>query len=361
MAINISFGGATIQRPGSYSTVDTTSMTAVTAGGFKTLAMVGVPNASNTCTVGSVSDFNDPILAAAALGQCEALELMKIMWAHGADLIEFSPVAQSATDTDWQSAIDCLQSASIDGIVVASNSVSINAKAFAHCTLMSSVLNKRERWAFVGHAAGLTVSAIAALQAAFASELVVLATPEVYNYDSTGASVLCGSEYLAAAYAGTWAGQEPEVPITYKYVSFPGLGKIYNGTDINTLLAAHIAPTEYVRNKGYRIVQGVTTSASADLTECELSVSTTKVYMNQTIREYMDDKFVGQAGVVGIETTMYNDLVTLIEGFKTAKYISGYDSATVSVVKNGTAFILQWEGYPTLPINNFLLTTHLTL
>ena len=361
MSINLSFGGANITRPGAYSTVDTSNMTVVSIGGFKVLAVVGVPNATNTCQVGVVADFNDPIIAAAAIGVSEALDLMKICWAHGADLIKFSPVAQTALDADWQAAIDALQNQGVDGILVASNAAAVNAKVLAHCVLMSSVLNRRERRAFLGHASGLAVSAITALQAALSNELVVIATPAPYYYDSNGNQVVKPSEYLAAAYAGIWAGQESKVPITYKYVNLPGLEKIYNGTEITTLLAAHIAPTEYVRNKGYRIVQGVTASPSADLTTCELSVSTLKVDMSVTIRDTLEEKYVGQAGVAGIEITIYNDVVTLIEGFKKSGYISGYVPDSISVVKSGTSFIVQWEGSPTLPINNFLITSHLTL
>lgn len=361
MAINISFGGSQIKRPGAYSIIDTSDMTPMNPGGFKTLVVVGVPNATNTTPAGTVVYFNDPALATAALGDCEALDLMKIAWGHGADLIGFSPVAQTAADSDWQAAVDALQNQSVDAIIPASNTASINAKVLAHCTLMSSVTNRRERRCFVGHASGLAVAAVTALQAALTSELVVMASPAVYSYNANGTKVLRGSEYLAAAYAGIWAGQVSQEPITYKYVNFPGLEKIYTGTDINDLLTAHIAPTEYVRNKGYRIVQGVTTSASDDLTTSELSVSTVKTDMSQSIRDYFEEKYVGKAGVAGIEVTMYNDLVTMIEGFLKQGLISGYDKEAVSVTKNGTSFILAWQGFPTLPINNFLLTSHLTL
>lgn len=473
MAINISFGGANIQRPGAFSVTDSSAMTPVNTGSFKVLAVVGVPNVSNnvyaraqavqntvvgtvstagnatvtvqavglagspvtvsvavalsdtasmvvtkivtalqgntavngfftiagagatltltaktitandptmkvtvsngtavgltttasaittTGVVGGVAYFNDATVAKQALGVCDALDLMNIAWTHGADLIAFAPVAQAGADADWQTAIDLLKKEYVDGVLVASTASTINAKIQAHCALMSSVLNRRERRAFVGHASGLSISAITALQV-FNDELVTMASPGVYYYDVNGNKVLKGSHYLASAYAGLWAGMASQSPITYDYVKFPGIETVYEGTELITLLNAGIAPVELTK-KGYRIVQGLTTSNSSDLSLCELSVSTTKIEMNQAIRNFMEDTHIGQAGQAGIEVTIYNDLITLIEGFITAGLITGYDKTSVSVVKNGTSFVLNWLGYPTLPINNFLVTSHINL
>ena len=482
MAINISFGGANIKRPGAYSAVDTANMTPTSAGGFKALAYVGIvpglyaqvekntvvgtittagnaavvvtalgmpnspktvsvpvalndtatqvatkivaalqadPNvagfftsatggtgadviltvrstalnddsmnisiANDTCAgltnsltsttttpggtsgtpVGSVSYFNDPTVAGKQIAPCELLDLMQISWAHGADLIAVSPVASAGADSDWQAAIDLLATEGIDAILLASNSQAIQVKVDTHCALMSSIKNRRERRAFYGHASGLAVSAIVALQSALNDELAVMATPGMYVYDSTGVKVLKGSEYLAAAYAGIWAGQPSQEPITYKYVKCIGLEKAYTGDEIEVLLTGHIAPTEYVKNKGYRVVQGVTCSASSDLTQQELSVSSVKVEISQTLRSYFEDKYVGRAGEAGIETTIYNDYISQLgdstTGFISKGLITGYDKDTVSVVKSGTSFILQSVMHPTLPINNFLLTSHFSL
>lgn len=361
MSINISFGGAQIKRPGAYAVVDTNNMFPVAAGGFKVLAVIGVPGTDNTLTAGEVAYFNDPINAQMAVKTSEALDLMNIAWEHGADLIALSPVAATAQDSDWQAAIDKLTNEDIDGILVASTSAAIQAKVDTHCTTMSNIKNRRERRAFYGHATGMAVAAITALRTALNTELGTMATPGVYYFDATGTKVLKGSHYLAAAYAGTWAGQPSQEPITYKYVKFPGLEKIYDGTDIETLLEGGIAPTEYVKNKGYRIVQGITMSNSTDLSIVELSVSTSKTVMNQRLRSYFEDKYVGKAGVEGIEVTMYNDLISNLVQFKNDGLISGYVDGTPKVVKSGTSFVLEWQGKPVLPINNFLMTSHLTL
>jgi len=369
--MNISFGGASIRRPGAYSTVDTDKMVPITLGAFNVLAFVGVAPApagqeATALEPGKVYYFNNPTLARQAIGDSELLDCMNIAWKHGADLIAVSPVSVTApetapTDAEWQEAIDALDVEFVDGIIPVTSEPAIHAKVDTHVTNASSVTNRKERRAFYGHANGLTVQEITALQAALNTERGMMATPGVYVYDSTGAKVLKPSYYLASAYAGLWASQPPQEPLTYKYVKFDGLEVLYNGTQIIELLDGHIAPVEYVRNKGYRIVQGITLSSSADLTKQELSVSTLKDVMSKNLREYFEEKYVGKAGVAGIEVTMTNDLLTMIEKFVEAGWLRGYVPESVRVTRNGTAFYLEYEGQPTLPINNILITSHFTL
>lgn len=363
MTINISFGGAQISRPGSFSTVDTSGMTPVTVGALKTLAVVGVIPTASTLPLTKVSFFNDPAVAAKAIGEGELLEVMRVAWGHGADLIGVAPVKKvgaEPTDTEWQTAIDLLQKEFIAGIIPVTTTAAVLTKIDAHVTLMSSTKNRRRRRAFYGHATGLELDAVKLL-ATFASERAVLATPAPLVPDATGVLVAKPSYYTAAAVAGLWAGQPSQEPVTYKNVKFVALEKTYMGSEIEELLAAHILPIEIVRNAGFRIVQGVTTDASEDLTKNELSVSTLKDDMSDNLETYFENKYVGKAGVAGIEVTIYNDLVTQIEAFQKQGWISGYVSDSVKVVKNGTAFWLEWEGKPTLPINNFLITSHFTL
>lgn len=369
MTINISFGGTQISRPGAYAVTDSSNMTPVQVGSFKTLAVVGnAPNLNATIVTDTtkVRYYTDPTVATTELGAGDLIDNMKIMWKHGANLIAVSLVIGTGTagavqDADWDTALGRLTSEDVDGIVPITTAGAIQVKVDAHVTTMSSVTNKMERRGFYGHVAGLATTDVVALQTAISDERAMLATPAVKDYDATGAIVVKDSVRLASAYAGIWAGQNPEEPITYKYVQFPGLEKRYSASDITTLLNGHIAPTEFVQNKGLRIVQGVTCSASADLTQGELSVSTLKDVMNQNIRSFFEDKYVGKAGVQGIAVTMYNDGISLLEGFKKDNWISGYVQDTVKITQNGTAFSFEWEGSPTLPINNFLSTSHFTL
>ncbi len=367
MAINVSFGGATIKRPGAYSTVDTAGMTPIQLGALNVLAFIGVPGAESTLPKDRISYFNDPKLAEDAIKSSELLDCMRIAWGHGADLIAVAPVGvdpetSAPTDATWQTAIDLLGYEFVDGLVPVTAEQAIQLKVDAHITNMSTVINRKRRRAFYGHNVGSAVEDIISIQESIPAERGMMASPCPKVFGADGNTVTKPSYYLASAYAGTWAGQPPQEPITYKYVSgFAGFEKNYTSVEIGQLLDGHVAPVEYVKNKGYRIVQGVTMSPSEDLTKAELSVSTLKDVMSDNLESYFEEKYVGKAGVPGIEVTIYNDFISMLEGFITNQWITGYVAESVKVTRNGTAFTLDWEGQPTLPINNFFITSHFTL
>lgn len=362
-----SFGGAQITRPGSYSVVDSSAMVVSEVGSFKSLAFIGVaPSLKAGTDTSQILYFNTESTKQASdiLGEGDLLRHMQIAWKHGADLLAVSiitPIGAEPTDAEWQTAIDRLNKSFVDGVIPITTSGAIIAKVHTHCTTMSSVLNRRERRGFYGHAKSLGVSGIQTLVASANTGRALFASPAPYDFDSAGNKVLYDATLMAAAMAGLWAGKNAQDPITYDYVQFPGLEVEYEATDVSTLLDAGVAVVESTR-KGFRIVQGKTASSSSDLTEQELSVNTLKDMMSQDMRDYLEEKHVGTAGVEGIELTIYNDAISRINYYKDEqKWISGYVQKSVKVVKDGTSFYVDWEGSPTLPINNFFITSHFTL
>lgn len=362
----ISFGGQQIKRPGANSVVDTSGMTPISLGAFNVLAFVGrAGKVVATLDTSKVLYYNSPKLATQDLVDGDVLENMKVAWAHGADLIavSFVPVAEPAsapTDAEWQTAIDRLETEFVDAIIPVTTDQAIQMKVDAHVTNMSSVKNRKERRGFYGHASGASVEEIKAIPLSFPTGRAVMASPAVQVIEG-GVKVAKDSVQLASAYAGLWASKDPQDPITYDYVKFAGLEKIYNALEIEELLEVGVAVTEFVKGKGYRIVQGVTMSPSEDLTEKELSVATLKDVMSRNLREILEEKYVGQAGIKGIEITIYNDVISILEGFMKNGWITDYVKDSVQVEKSGTAFTIDWEGKPTLPINNFFITSHFTL
>lgn len=265
------------------------------------------------------------------------------------------------TDQDWQEAIDVLVTEEVQGLVAVTTAPAIIAKMDAHIANMSTVKNRKERRGFYGHENYMPIADIIDIKMMVNNERGLIASPGVYIYGESGEQELRSSVLLASAYAGLWSSKEPQDPITYDYVKFAGLEKRYNAVEIEQLLDGGIAVTEFVKGRGYRIVQGITTDTGVDVTKTELSVSTLKDVMSINLRNHLEEKFVGKAGVKGIEITIYNDVVTMIQKFEKAGWISGYVEDSIKVIKDGTTFTVDWEGKPTLPINNFLITSHFTL
>lgn len=363
----LTFGGSAIGRPGSFSVVDTDGMVPIQIGAQKVLAFVGeAPNLAEDVTVTKALFFNSPKVAKETLGSGELYNHMAEAWKHGADLIAVAVVVGTGTqgalqDTDWDTAINLLETETIHGIVPVTTSGAVQTKFVAHNASMSSVINRKERRGFYGHATGLTVAATKAAKTAISTERGVFASPGVYVPTAEGRE-LKPSTYLAAAYAGLWAKGEPQDPLTYQYVQFDGLEKKYMYPEVTELLEAGIAVTEFVEGKGLRIVQGVTTvTGSQDLTKIELSVSYIKDLTSQVLRDTLEERYVGKAGVAGIEVSILNDAGTIISKFKENGWISDYDPASIKLERSGTAFEIEWLGKPTLPINNFLIRSRFTL
>lgn len=365
--MEIVFGGAQIRRPGSYSVVDDSGLVVSQAGSFRSLAFVGLaPGLDAEADGTKVLYFSSQNTEKArkTLGEGELIKHMDAAWKHGADLIAVSVVKASIpdapSDSEWQTAIDRLNKTFVDGVLPVTTEGAIIAKVHTHNTTMSTTLNRKERRGFYGHEKGASKEDIIALVASANTERSLVASPAVYDYAADGSLALYDSTLLAAAMAGLWAGKDPQDPITYDYVQFPGVEVEYEADEIGDLLEAGVAVVEVTR-KGYRIVQGRTASASENLSKQELSVSTLKDTMSADMREFLEEKHVGKAGVAGIEQTIYNDAMSRIIEYKRLGWISEYVDGTLKITKNGTAFTTDWEGKPTLPVNNFLITSRFTL
>lgn len=365
----ISFGGQQIRRPGAYSVVDSSGMTPSSIGSFKVLAFLGVaPKATTDIELAKPYFYNAQTIkqAQTELGDGILIDSMKTAWKHGADLVVVVVAGKAEdtppTDAEWQSAIDALDQEFVDGVVLTATDTAVITKVDEHCNLMSDVINRKERRAFYGQPVGTTKEQLITLTSAINSERGTLAYPGVYVYQPDGSKSLRSSVLLASAYAGLWAVKDPHDPLTYDYVQFAGVEKRLSYTEIGDLIDAGVMLVEEVRGKGVRIVQAVTMSSSEDLTKKELSVSTLKDMMSRELRDTLEDKYVGKAGVAGIEVTIYNDAISIIEEkFLKSGWISDYVKESVSVIKNATTFMVEWEGKPTLPINTFLITSHFTL
>ena len=356
MTIEVAFGGTTIKRPGSYSIVDVEQKIPIRPGAFRTLAFVGLPGVGGV-DHGTVYYYNNPTEAAKDIKHAETLDCMNLAWRYGADLIAFSPVKQETPlDADWQDAIDLLEAEFIDGIVLISHEGAVQAKVNTHTQAMSTLQVKKRRRGFFGHASGMTAANIITQAGGLNISRAVMVSPAPYTIVD-GVRTLQPSYYAAAAVAGLWASLPVQEPITYKYLDFAGLEVAYTSAEVETLLDAGIVTLEAVRNRGYRIIQGRTLYSGSDLSDAELSLSTLKDELSTDIERFFEDKYVGKGAVAGIEVTMFNDLISLLENYITRGWISGYVPETVQILKEGTAFMPQFEAMPTLPINNFLITS----
>lgn len=374
--MTISFGGIQIKRPGSYSVVSTETNTIKNSGGFKILAVVGRVGTDTTITgddLNKVHAFNSPSDARTKVGAIssthneeDTLLVMNAAWDNGADLILFSPLPHSSnvTDANWQTAIDRLELQPVDAIIPVTTAEGIIAKIKTHVNTMSNTTNRKERRAFIGHDTTSTNSQILGIATTQNSERVVLASPAVVVKKIDNTTATKPSYILAGAYAGKWASQGYQENLTYKYINtgtITDLATKHTSTAIIDFVDGKVAVSEFVYGKGLRIVKGVTTSSDTDITKTELSIASLVDFMSKDIREYFEDNFVGIPAVAGIESSVYVQVISKIEEYLKNGYISGYDAKKVSATRSDSIITITWEATPTIPVNNFLITSTFTL
>lgn len=271
---------------------------------------------------------------------------------------------------DWEDCVDLLNIEEVHGIVPITSDATVHAYVKTHVNTMSSLTNRKERRMFVGHALGETVDQITTRATNLGSERALLATPGIKRAIN-GTTTTLSSVFTAAAIAGMWAGNDIAEPLTFDYINCLGLEKIYDSLDIGTLIQGGVTVVELVPNKGYRIVQALTTYlASENIAKQELVCSTLADFMSKNLRENLEDKFVGKKPSKDNDTSIYNRTISILNQFETEGWIvAGEDAAgntipayrNVRITKDGTVRRVEWEGSIMVPDNFILITSHFTI
>lgn len=160
------------------------------------------------------------------------------------------------------------------------------------------------RIACVGFDSGYagTPQAAATLATGIGSPRIVAAWPNQLQYYNgvKNSTVTVGGIYLAAAYAGIMARQDPETPLTHKYVQgFSGVPTDVQRTLTNTakdiLATGGVAVTEIDRLSRMRIRHGVTTDYGGGILNREISMVRAQDALYNLMLDTMEN-----AGLVGM-------------------------------------------------------------
>ena len=184
------------ERPGVYSSYETSGLTAANAGGGK----VAVIAEAGEAEPGKVFQWTSYSRAAADVGECALSRLARIALRNGA-----GTVYGAAAGTDWDEAVGAVgRLEDVDVVVCGSTELAVQQKVKAMVVECSNA--RKERIAVVGGAAGETVEQLTGRAAGLNCERVVLAVP--------GAGDGSGGAVCAAAVAGAIAGNsDPALPL----------------------------------------------------------------------------------------------------------------------------------------------------
>lgn len=268
---------------------------------------------------------------------------------------------------DYQDALDLLLEEPVDILVPGTVDEGVHAIVKDHCLHASE--NRKERRMVVGHANTDDIAAVKARAFNLNTHRATFVTPSVKRFNRFGELVTYEGNYMAALIAGMIAGVPFEYPITFNNVSCMGLTKNYTDVEVDQLLEGGVLPVKFVRNRGYRVVHGITTHlADTNTLYKEISCSMLADVMSKNLREVLEMRYVGKPGTRAVQTSMYNTtLTTLTKFWKEQNWlVDGYDDAgnywpafrNVSIEKEGTVYRIDWEGSVVEPVNYILITSY---
>ncbi len=164
--------------------------------------------------------------------------------------------------------------------------------------------------------------------------------------------------YVAAALAGLWASQAPQIPLTHERINgFTGLVNQLTSSQETTLQSYGVVVVAQKRNGNIYIRHGLTTDTTNWLTQ-EISISTVGDFVANNFREnFLASNLIGQALTSSVMSTINNLTIGVLSALKTSGAIQGYTGIDISQDPNNpTRVLVSFLYSPTIPLNYINIT-----
>ncbi len=178
------------------------------------------------------------------------------------------------------------------------------------------------------------------------------------NNGTTAGVVSLNGYYSAAAVAGLWASQAPQIPLTHETLAgFTGLVNQLTSSQETTLQSYGVLVIAQKRNGNIYIRHGLTTNTTNWLTQ-EISISTVGDYVANNFREnFLNSNLIGQALTSSVMATINNLTVGILNALKASGVIQGYTGINiVQDANNPTRVLVSFLYSPTIPLNYINIT-----
>ena len=356
MTINIG------QRPGVYSSYDTSSVVSRSSGG----KAVGLAAVSSSGTKGQAYTVASYQSALTIFGQDSAeahmLDLCRLIFLNGAATIIAVPaaVATEAESADYEAAFKVLETADC-GVICCDSSDTAVLQAMRDSADSASAA-RRERIAICGGASD-DASALATAAQALNSERCCLVSPA--PLDASGTTL--PGYYLAAAAAGAVASQtDPALPLSGARVyGFGGLAHDYSDSEIDTLILGGVTPFEALSGE-ISFVRAVSTrtktSGTTDYSWRELSTVMIADDVLSSLRSSLRSRFARSKNTAQTRSAVKSQVIVELEAKKSAQIIDGYGE--ISVTQNASdpeRCDVEFEFAVAHGLNQIVLEAHISI
>ena len=337
------------ERPGVYSSYETSSLTAAAAGGGRVavVAQAQGPELKDSYQWTSYSR------ALGDVGDCALSRMARLAIRNGAGMVYGIPAGE-----DYAAAF--AKAAAIeDAAVVACDSADPAVQQGLKTMVQECSAARKERIAVVGGGAGESVEQLTGRAAQLNCERVVLAAP--------GMGDGSGGWACAAALAGAVAGnRDPALPLGgAQLYGLEGLECVYDDNEIDALVRGGVTPLETLAGACY-VVRGVTTRTSAggapDATWREL---TTVLVVDEVIpglRNALRAKFGRAKNTEQTRGAIRSQVVMELEKRVSREIIDGYEDVTVTASEDDpTVCLVEFAFTVAHGLNQVWLSAHITV
>lgn len=266
----------------------------------------------------------------------------------------------AAVTQDWTDGLTLLEGEDVQIVVAYTSTSAVHALVQTHVETMSNMTNKKERIGILGSEEDDSAATAIADAATYNSPRMVYVYPGLYQYDTLGNLVLYPGWKVAAQIAGMLAGVDVATALTHRYLTARGVETTLSPSDQESLLLGGVLPIVYVRGRGYRIVQSITTWAGDDnFVRREISCRRAADYVVRNIREELEEGLLGNKGgpqvlarAVSITESMLNMMVRqqIIVGDESSP---AYRNVTATISQD--VLTVSFECNLVVPVNYIVL------
>lgn len=289
-------------------------------------------------------------------------------WHSGPAVMPFTylqaPAPTPVVVTDWQDALQLLETKDVQWAQVVTGSAAIHAMAKSHVTVCSNVLRK-ERRTICGTV--VNTSDASAIQQAknLNSDRVSLVHIGHYSYNAAGKLTLRPAYMTAALVAAGFAGLNPGTPLTNKTLSVAGLERdLRNPTDTDVLIKGGVMPIENTED-GYKVTQSISTwLADSKYSKVEQSCGVAIDFAIRNVRQALDPIRGGKQTPIQLSRALSITKGQLTELARAEpmgpEVLVGDENSpafrNITGTVEGDVIRIQFEASPVVP-NNFILVT----
>ena len=345
------------ERPGVYSSYETSSLTAASANGGKVAVIAAVDNPEG---MEDVYQWNSYSRAAADVGECTLSRLAQLAIRNGAGAVYGIPVKNAEDDNRKNYCAAFAVAAAIEDVsVVVCDSGDVEVQQDLREMVETCSAARKERIAVVGGNAGETVEKLVQRAADLNCERVVLVAPGMGD-ESGGAG-------CAAAVAGAIAGTtDPALPLGgAQLYGLAGLECSYDDGEIDALVQGGVTALETLAG-AYYVVRGVTTrTKTGNALDTAWRDLTTILVVDEVIpslRSALRAKFSRAKNTEQTRGAIRSQTVMELEKRVSREIIDSYEDVTVSALEDDpTVCLVEFAFTVAHGLNQVWLSAHITV